>query len=204
MTGDIELHGGDFGTVPCRCDGKRIVFLLRPARSFLPGSSKTAIYRVDDDLAALNSVTQEDVKRLAGAVGWGFVGAFVSGPIGALAGVLAGGRGTRVTFACMFRDGKRFLGTTDVKTFQRLQGAAFSRGLPASIPSGNVPPPLQPQARPAAPPKRTTPIKSGCLLMVGAALLLVAIANLMEQGGKRSQPTSRPAPTQNAEAKPPT
>ena len=79
-------------------------------------------------LASLSSVevaTEEAVKRVGGTIGWGAVGAVILGPVGLLAGLIAGGRGKDVTFVAEFKDGRKLLATTDSKTFTKLKAAVF-------------------------------------------------------------------------------
>ncbi|MGI2002125.1 hypothetical protein [Shewanella frigidimarina] len=54
------------------------------------------------------------------------MGALALGPAGLLAGLLlGGGKSKDVTFVAKFKDGRKFLGTTDNKTFTKLQAAVF-------------------------------------------------------------------------------
>lgn len=54
------------------------------------------------------------------------MGALALGPAGLLAGLLLGGEKSKdVTFVAKFKDGRKFLGTTDNKTFTKLQAAVF-------------------------------------------------------------------------------
>lgn len=77
-------------------------------------------------LEAVEHASEESVKRLGGTVGWGVVGGVLFGPVGLLAGLLAGGRGKDVTFIARFSDGRKFLGTTDAKTYTKIQAAVFN------------------------------------------------------------------------------
>ncbi|BAK66892.1 conserved hypothetical protein [Sphingobium sp. SYK-6] len=76
-------------------------------------------------LQSIEQATEEAVKRVGGTVGWGIVGATLLGPVGLLAGLLAGGRGKDVTFVAVFKDGRKFLGTTDSKAFVKMKAATF-------------------------------------------------------------------------------
>ena len=79
-------------------------------------------------VAALETVekaTEESVKRLAGTLGWGFAGAFLLGPVGMLAGALAGGNKRRITFIAVLADGRKFMATGKPKAFVKMQAAAF-------------------------------------------------------------------------------
>lgn len=77
-------------------------------------------------LASVDLATEEGVKRLGGTIGWGAAGAVLLGPVGLLAGLVAGGRGKDVTFVATFKDGRKLLATTDSKTFVKLQAAVFT------------------------------------------------------------------------------
>jgi len=77
------------------------------------------------DVEEITVASEDSVKSLGGTVGWGVAGAVLFGPVGLLAGLLAGGRGKNVTFICKFKDGKKFLGTTDSKTFTKIRASQF-------------------------------------------------------------------------------
>lgn len=76
-------------------------------------------------IESLEVATEENVKKMGGAIGWGLVGGIALGGIGALAGVLAGGSGKEVTFVCKFKDGRKMLVKADVKVFESIQAACF-------------------------------------------------------------------------------
>jgi len=78
-----------------------------------------------NQLASIEIASEESVKRIGGAAGWGAIGALVLGPVGLLAGMLLGGRGKDVTFIATFKDGRKLLATTDSKTFVKLQALVF-------------------------------------------------------------------------------
>lgn len=77
------------------------------------------------ELKVVEAASEESVKRIGGTVGWGVAGAAILGPVGLLAGLLAGGRGKDVTFVAEFKDGRKLMGTTDSKTFTALKAACF-------------------------------------------------------------------------------
>lgn len=79
-----------------------------------------------NEVEAVEIASEESVKRLAGTIGWGAVGGVILGPVGLLAGLLAGGRGKDVTFVCRLKDGRKFLATAPAKLFTELQAATFS------------------------------------------------------------------------------
>lgn len=78
------------------------------------------------ELESVEIASEESVKRVGGAVGWGVAGAVILGPVGLLAGLLVGGKGKDVTFVAQFKDGRKMLATTDSTTFTRLQAAVFA------------------------------------------------------------------------------
>ena len=55
--------------------------------------------------------------------GWGLAGLAIAGPLGAVAGLVGGGRAKKTTFLCIFKDDRKFLATMDSKGFVKLQGA---------------------------------------------------------------------------------
>ena len=76
-------------------------------------------------LESISLASEEAVKRTGGTIGWGVAVAPLLGPVGLLAGLLLGGKGTDVTFIAQFKDGRKMLATTDVKSFTKLQVLVF-------------------------------------------------------------------------------
>jgi hypothetical protein len=114
----IKLHAGDWG------EGQgRLVedLLLLPE----PGGLGTNEHLPLSSLHEIELASEESVMRLGGTIGWGAVGALALGPVGLLAGLLLGGRGTDVTFVANFKDGRKMLATTDSRAFTRLKAAVF-------------------------------------------------------------------------------
>lgn len=110
----FKVHGGDFAEGNGNfVDGE---FFLRP-----PGNRFNGDYIPATELEMLEVATEENVKRLGGTVGWGAAGAVLLGPVGLLAGLLAGGKRKEVTFIAKFKDGKKLLATTDAKTFTKIR-----------------------------------------------------------------------------------
>nr|VFK32043.1 MAG: hypothetical protein BECKMB1821G_GA0114241_11017 [Candidatus Kentron sp. MB]VFK35121.1 MAG: hypothetical protein BECKMB1821I_GA0114274_11018 [Candidatus Kentron sp. MB]VFK76986.1 MAG: hypothetical protein BECKMB1821H_GA0114242_10888 [Candidatus Kentron sp. MB] len=73
----------------------------------------------------IEQLTEEKVKKLAGTAGWGIAGAMLLGPLGAIGGMLLGGNKKDVAFACYLKDGRKFMATTDGKTWQKITAARF-------------------------------------------------------------------------------
>jgi hypothetical protein len=76
-------------------------------------------------LKSAETVNQEQVKKLSGTLGWGFLGHLALGPLGAIGGMLIGGNRTQVLFAAELRDNRRFLASTDFDTWTQLYGIVF-------------------------------------------------------------------------------
>lgn len=90
------------------------------------GEGKFLKERIDvSQVEAIDVASEESVKRVGGTVGWGVAGAALLGPVGLLAGLIAGGRGKDVTFVCKFRDGRKFLGTAPSKVYGKMQADLF-------------------------------------------------------------------------------
>lgn len=116
--GTIEIHAGDFKPGTGGQLAGKWLFLPVPGR-FL--REKIPV----DELASVELASEESAKRLGGALGWGAAGAVLLGPLGLLAGLLAGGRSKKMTFVAVLTDERRFLGTTDPKTYNALLAAVF-------------------------------------------------------------------------------
>ncbi|RRQ22901.1 hypothetical protein D6C00_13845 [Thiohalobacter thiocyanaticus] len=70
-------------------------------------------------------MTEQNKKRVVGTLGGGVAGAVLLGPVGAIGGLLIGGNGKQVTVSCSLKDGRRFLATTDSKTYQKLLSMTY-------------------------------------------------------------------------------
>ncbi len=126
---NITIHAGDFGkgkgtvVFPLIGVGKNIGIVqpLAPGEFSLTGAGK----QISVELDAVEVASEESVKRLGGTIGWGVVGATLLGPVGLLAGLLAGGNRKEVTFVATFKGGKRMLATADNGTFKKLSALVF-------------------------------------------------------------------------------
>lgn len=110
---EFKIEGGDFpkgkaqysfGSFTIKTKEKPLLGITIPARK----------------LDALEPASEEAAVRLGGAAGWGAAGALLLGPAGLLAGLVLGGRGKKVTFIAVFKNGKKFLGTAPQKTFNKM------------------------------------------------------------------------------------
>ena len=109
----IKVHAGDFLKGNGEFDSGK--FILKTGKK--PSGETISIFSIK----MLEIASEESVKRIGGTLGWGAAGAVLFGPVGLLAGLLAGGRGKDVTFVAKFADGRKFMGTTDIKTFNEMK-----------------------------------------------------------------------------------
>jgi hypothetical protein len=129
MMAKIKMHAGDFGEETVSISISEYSLTLRYDLDYsrdsvwaLSGQSMELYWK---DVEEIVEASEENVKRLGGTVGWGVVGAAVLGPVGLLAGLLAGGRGKDVTFVLKMKDERKMLATTDSKTFTKLKAKTF-------------------------------------------------------------------------------
>lgn len=115
MLGSIQVHAGDFKKGSGSFVGEH--FRLRVPGEFW--SDEIGI----ESVAEIEVASEESVKAIGGALGWGAAGGLLLGPAGLLAGLLAGGNRKQVTFVCSFEDGRKFLGTTDSGTWTQIMAA---------------------------------------------------------------------------------
>lgn len=116
--GIFTVHAGDFRK------GKDHQFL----RGNLIMKKPKGFFREKINVAQVETVdvaSEESVKRIGGTLGWGVAGGLLLGPVGLLAGLLAGGVGKDVTFVCKLKDGRKFLATAPSKIFVELQASVF-------------------------------------------------------------------------------
>ncbi|MDF1622507.1 MAG: hypothetical protein P1V33_03435 [Pseudohongiella nitratireducens] len=112
----ITVHAGPFEKGPAKLKENRLLFREEGKYLWQPVPLSNIEFQV---------ATEENVKKVAGTVGWGAAGAVLLGPAGLLAGLLLGGRKKEVTFIGLIQDGRKFLATTDSKTYTKLQAGSF-------------------------------------------------------------------------------
>jgi len=66
-------------------------------------------------------ITEENKKSIISATGWGMLGGITFGPLGALAGLVFGGRHKEHYIACYLKDGRKFLAIVDNEALIRLK-----------------------------------------------------------------------------------
>ncbi|MDR3402192.1 MAG: DUF4339 domain-containing protein [Chthoniobacter sp.] len=82
--------------------------------------------RLNNNVVAVETVTEQNKQKVLGKVGWGIVGGLAFGPLGMLAGVFAGGNSKEVCIICHLADGRSFMATVAGKTHQGLLACAFA------------------------------------------------------------------------------
>lgn len=116
--GSFEVHAGDFAkSKDHQFVGGKLV-MKSPGKFFRETIALS-------QLAEIAPASEESVKNIGGTVGWGIVGGALLGPVGLLAGLLAGGRGKNVTFVCKLKDGRKFMATAPSKVYTELSAALF-------------------------------------------------------------------------------
>lgn len=113
----IKLHAGDFQKA-------RVASFAAGTFVFMYGIFKNETIKATE-LDSLEVASEESLKRLGGTLGWGIAGGLLLGGVGALAGLLVGGRSKEVTFVAKFKDGRKLMATTEATTFKAIQVAIF-------------------------------------------------------------------------------
>ena len=121
--GSFVVHAGDFQKGGdhqfLKERGKKGVLIMKTEGKFF----REKIYITE--VAEVEAASEESVMRFGGAVGWGAVGGVLLGPIGLLAGLLAGGKGKDVTFVCKLKDGRKFMATAPSNVYTELSAVLF-------------------------------------------------------------------------------
>lgn len=117
LAGDLDEGDWTLTTVFGTC------LLTRPSTKAHMWKGET--YDMKTEVARVEELNEERAKSFLGSAGWGLVGAALLGPLGLLAGVLAGGNKTNVAFLCEFKDGRKFMGVTDRRSWNALYAASF-------------------------------------------------------------------------------
>jgi hypothetical protein len=87
---------------------------------------KTYSYAPAEDVQSAEVQTEEGVRKLSGAAGWGIAGAVLAGPLGLLLGALWGGRKRDlVCFAATMKDGKKFLAVAEQSLYRQFIAGSY-------------------------------------------------------------------------------
>ncbi len=118
----IKVYAGDLK----ECTWKfsfRSLKMSRIQKGFL--WNRTISISFKKDIEDIEQLTEEKVKKISGTLGWGVAGGVLLGPLGAIGGMFVGGNKKEVAFACYLKDGRKFMATTDGKTWQKIMSATF-------------------------------------------------------------------------------
>ena len=113
--GMLKVHGGDFIEQQIYFLGDILVLTGKRKNEKIPSKK----------LKSIEVATEEKIKKLSGSIGLGLVGGLLLGPLGIIAGALAGGNKKEITFVATFHDSRSFVATTDPSTFAALKAEAL-------------------------------------------------------------------------------
>lgn len=114
----FKVIAGDFPRT------SQIAFMLGEA-TLSWGFGKDKTVNLKNNISKVEQVTEESKKKFIGSAGWGLVGGLALGPLGLIAGALAGGNKKEICFACFLKDGRKFMAISDPKTYQKITRLAF-------------------------------------------------------------------------------
>ena len=89
------------------------------------GNNRVEEINLKGNIDKIEVVTEESKKKFIGAAGWGLVGSAALGPVGLIAGVLAGGNKKEICFVCYLKDGRKFMAFSDPTVYQEFVAAQF-------------------------------------------------------------------------------
>lgn len=112
--GKVTIYGGDFA--------EQVIYFISHVLVIAGGMGNEKI--PSKQLKSVEVATENTVKKLSGSIGLGLAGGLLLGPVGMIAGALAGGNKKEITFVATFHDGRTFVATTDPKTFANIKAEA--------------------------------------------------------------------------------
>lgn len=96
------------------------VYVLQHPKGFI----STEDYKLYDNLVSITQITDENKASFVGKAGWGLVGGLALGPVGLLAGLLAGGNKKVACCAFEMLPNYRFVAEIEAKTYAALTDVA--------------------------------------------------------------------------------
>ena len=93
--------------------------------NYSTGFFSTADYKIMDNLVSITPITEENKKSFIGKAGWGLVGGLALGPVGMLAGLLAGGNKQYMCCAFEMLPSYRFVAEVEGSTYYDLAKVAM-------------------------------------------------------------------------------
>lgn len=118
MFGQFKVLGGDYAKHQAMFQAGKFTFI--PKGKITGGTSYGKA-----NIKMVEQLDEENKKKVLGTLGWGTAGLLVLGPLGAIGGMLVGGKGKKVIFVAEFSDGKKIMGETDSKLFTKIRVALF-------------------------------------------------------------------------------
>lgn len=115
--GDLEKGTWKFNSM------LSVAIMSKPSTKNHPWKGESV--NLTQELERADVLDEEKVKKMAGTAGWGLAGAALLGPLGAIGGVLLGGNKKEVAFAAYLKDGRKFMGVTDGKTWKKIMAITF-------------------------------------------------------------------------------
>ncbi len=80
---------------------------------------------INNDIQNVEIITEENKKKFIGTAGWGLVGGLALGPLGLIAGILAGGNKKEFLIACELKNGKKLIAEVDSKIYKSMLNASY-------------------------------------------------------------------------------
>lgn len=77
------------------------------------------------EIQNIEIITEENKKKFIGTAGWGLVCGLALGPLGLIAGILAGGNKKEFLIACELKNGKKLIAKVDSKIYKSLLSASY-------------------------------------------------------------------------------
>jgi hypothetical protein len=118
-----DLHSLSKYNMSKLLDEKKLIAAL------IDDKGKTRVEEIDirGNIDKIELVTEESKKNFIGTAGWGLVGAAALGPIGLIAGALAGGNKKEICFACHLKNGYKFMAISSPDIYQDFVGAQYEK-----------------------------------------------------------------------------
>ncbi len=120
MAGNIKVLAGDFK------EGRDSAFI---SKKFVM-KTKGKLLRETIPLSELDSIEQaseKDLVNVGSAAKFGIIGTILFGIPGLILGALFGGKGGKITWKCQFKDGRKFVATSSLKIFNKINAHVLVR-----------------------------------------------------------------------------
>lgn len=98
----MKVLGANFNKAPLTRKSKEEITIY-----YAKGWFNNVNINVSTDLVEWEQITEGNKQKFGATMGWGFLGAVLAGPLGAVAGAFLGGRKKKVAVACTFTEDRR-------------------------------------------------------------------------------------------------